>query len=224
MVLKEEIAKVIQSRSGQPEYEIKYDSAFTETVQNVVALDIEREYLYWTNTNAYSTGAIHKAFTEPFLVNVPFQSYVNEEVNSATNIESNEHFLFYTGDFIVNERQDGNSKLFVQKKKGADSYLTFEQSKTESLYNPKGILSYRDTRLLISNQGFISQLDVTHYPPNYASFSSNNVFEFKDQNQSPTVGMTFITKSSEAVHMVTLSSSAVLTTSLIATAIVTIFF
>jgi hypothetical protein len=59
----------------------KVDSASVETVysayvareaQNPLALYIENEYLYWTNKVGTKEGAVHKAFTEPFIKAIPF--------------------------------------------------------------------------------------------------------------------------------------------------------
>ena len=56
-----------------------YNGRAEPTVQYVKALEVEREYLYWTNhkvdANVKNSGAIHKAFTEPFIVAAPFRTY-----------------------------------------------------------------------------------------------------------------------------------------------------
>ena len=41
-------------------------------MENVQAITIEDEFLYWTNTkDSQNIGSIHKAFTEPFIEAVP---------------------------------------------------------------------------------------------------------------------------------------------------------
>jgi len=44
----------------------------------------------------------------------------------------------------------------VQKKKGATITTTFDEEKTDKIKGPKGIASFKDTLLLVANNGFIS--------------------------------------------------------------------
>ena len=63
-----------------------------------LGLNIEREYLYWTNYNITGAhGAIHKAFTEPFMHSSPFMTYDVYHTTKCYDIVSNENFIFFTG-------------------------------------------------------------------------------------------------------------------------------
>lgn len=97
---KSEISKTREATSATsaPVYEVRYDVSRSRTLQDVQAIDIEREYLYWTNSQAQEGhGAIHKGFTDPFIRAAPFQSYEARQVQEAISIETNNQFLFYTG-------------------------------------------------------------------------------------------------------------------------------
>jgi len=80
------------------DFERVYDGRTSESVMYPKAIDIEREYLYWTNFNTTGIhGAVHKAFTEPFVRAEPFQSYEVYEDKSAVTITTNDHYLFFVG-------------------------------------------------------------------------------------------------------------------------------
>ena len=60
---------------------VLYDVASTPSAANLEDIEIEREYLYWTNSASNERhGSIHKAFTEPFGRAVPFQTYDDYQV------------------------------------------------------------------------------------------------------------------------------------------------
>lgn len=86
-----------------PPYHVKYSEKLSEgTVVKPVAVHIEREYLYWSNGNydpLYNkqSTSIHKAFTEPFVQPIPFQSYMVTDVWKALSIATNPHYMFFTG-------------------------------------------------------------------------------------------------------------------------------
>ena len=53
-----------------------YEGEFSRAAINMQSLSIEHEYLYWTNdSHDDGHGGVHKAFTEPFIRNEPFQTY-----------------------------------------------------------------------------------------------------------------------------------------------------
>ena len=88
------------------------------------------------------------------------------------------------------------------------------------LKNPGALLTYKDTLLLISNEGFISMLDMTKFPPLPTDFQeyqitvddmpdagSNSICARLGQATSSAKSMSFITVNSETVNAKTLSSS-----------------
>ena len=47
----------------------------------ITDVHIEDDYLYWTNQEPMEKhGAIHKAFTEPFVRAAPFQTYEDYDI------------------------------------------------------------------------------------------------------------------------------------------------
>ena len=75
-----------------------YEGEFSRAAINMQAISIEHEYLYWTNdSHLDGHGGVHKAFTEPFIRNEPFQTYEIKDVNKATTVATNENYLFFTG-------------------------------------------------------------------------------------------------------------------------------
>jgi len=62
------------------------------------ALTIEREYVYWTNVGeGKQHGLIHKAFTEPYVRNLPIQSYTIHDLEESYAIAANRHYIFFSG-------------------------------------------------------------------------------------------------------------------------------
>lgn len=87
-----------------------YQGNLSRTVKNVADIEIEQEYLYWTNdSHSDGRGGVHKAFTEPFLRPEPFQTYEITDITKAQVITTNEHFLFFTG----LKDDGGQNQLFV---------------------------------------------------------------------------------------------------------------
>ena len=75
-----------------------YEGEFSRAAINMQSISIEHEYLYWTNdSHLDGHGGVHKAFTEPFIRNEPFQTYEIKDVSKATTIATNENYLFFTG-------------------------------------------------------------------------------------------------------------------------------
>ena len=139
--------------------------------------------------NLNKHGAIHKAFTEPFVNATPFQSYEDYDVARARSIETNNHYLFFTGF----QRKDEVDRLFIQKKNGAGFYTEYSQEDTEHLNRPDAILAYKETLLLVANQGFISQMDLRSFPPNADDFYPNHVVELNGRTSAPK-GLAFMSE------------------------------
>ena len=90
----------------------------------------------------------------------------------------------------------------------------------DGLKNPGALVTYKDTLLLVANEGFISMLDMTKFPPLPTDFQEYKV-TVDDQPDvgsnslcarfgTPTTSaksMSFITVNSETVNAKTLSSS-----------------
>ena len=75
-----------------------YSAAESKTTKNVQDIDIEHEYLYWTNdSHLDGHGGVHKAFTEPFIKAEPFQTYEIKDVVKASVVTTNENYLFFIG-------------------------------------------------------------------------------------------------------------------------------
>lgn len=95
-------------------------------MQNPLSLHIEDEFLYWTNGAGFASdhgGSIHKAFTEPFIKPVPFQTYEFLNTTFVRDIASNKHLIFFTGqigslDSAPNNQVDvsGADNLYFQIK------------------------------------------------------------------------------------------------------------
>lgn len=97
-VSKLEISEVEINSDYSPQFSVKYSSNTHDSVKNVQAIEIEREYLYWSNSEPVGEhGALHKGFTEPFIAAAPFQSYETTFIKNVVSMDSNLHFLFYTG-------------------------------------------------------------------------------------------------------------------------------
>ena len=157
---------------------VLYSSATTETANNLRDITIEREYLYWTNEGSTGRhGSVHKSFAEPFINQSPFQTYENQDLWSSNSVSTNSHYLFYTGFEKSRGRDPSISQLFVQKKNGAGFYTRLNSNDTPHLKNPSAVLPYKDTLLLVANDGFISQLDTRNYPPTADDFHTENLIE-----------------------------------------------
>lgn len=199
-----------------------YGANTTETMHQPLGLTIEREYLYWTNTNqsAARHGAIHKAFTEPFVFRSPIMTYDVYHSTKAYSIASNDHFIFFTGQSFYSNFELEPAQLFVQRKQGA---LLVHQFSTDFVNNPKALLPYKDHSILVANTGFISQIDVNKYPPSNNTMHET-IIEMNLDNQptsyqeSSSFGMVFISDCKDNVSVVHDGAS-----SLIASAVTPIF-
>ena len=69
------------------------------------------------------------------------------------------------------------SQLFIQKKNGAGFFTKYSEHDTDHLKEPNAVLSYKDSLLLIANEGFISQLDLRSFPPTADDFYPDNLIE-----------------------------------------------
>jgi hypothetical protein len=74
---------------------------------------------------------------------------------SAQSVTTNSHSLFFTGN-KSNGFDTDETQLFIQKRNGAGYYFTYTSHTTNYLKHPGALLTYRDSLLLIANQGFIS--------------------------------------------------------------------
>ena len=130
-----------------------YSTASTTTASNLEDLTIEKEYLFWTNSaTSDGSGAVHKAFTEPFGRAVPLQTFADYDILKAQSIATNSRNIFFTG-----YRADSSDmELFIQPKHSAEYYSSYSYAHTRHLKNPGAVLPYKDTLLLVANQGFIS--------------------------------------------------------------------
>lgn len=97
------IVKIVSANLTNPvtntKAQIVYSANETEKMRRVEAITIEREYLYWTNVqspNESDNGAIHKAFTQPFVKPEPFYSFLIPSLSEAFSIASNDNFLFFS--------------------------------------------------------------------------------------------------------------------------------
>ena len=64
---------------------------------------------------------------------------------------------------------------------------------------PDAILAYKQTLLLIANQGFISQMDLRDYPPNVDSFYPNHLVELNSRVSAPK-GLAFMSETPLTVN------------------------
>lgn len=105
------------------------------------------------------------------------------------------------------------------------------------IMNPAGLLPYKDTLLLIANEGFISVLDITKFPPLLndfipngvpmpqsesmlkGSFGNNSVCAAQPHESNAPLGLSFISMKQETVAAKTLSYSAATSTGLALTAL-----
>ena len=156
---------------------VVYDGAASKSAQSIKDIAIEHEFLYWTNdSHSDGHGGVHKAFTEPFIKAEPFQTYEIKDIARAEDVTTNENFLFFTG-----EQSRGRGlgtrepELFIQKKQGAGLYYHFNGDLTDRLKRPGSLATYKDTVLLIANEGFISMLDITKFPPLSQDFKDDTI-------------------------------------------------
>ena len=112
----------------------------------------------------------------------------------AQSITTNDNFLFFTGKVSkdLDKEPKRLSQLFIQKKNGAGYYSKYNARQTEHLKAPGAVLSYKDTLLLVANQGFISQLDLRGFPPTADDFYSNDLIALSPGEAAAPRGMAFM--------------------------------
>jgi len=187
------------SKLTDPKFDVTpkrlYSADDTVTATNLVDITIEREYLYWTNSaHRGRHGSVHKAFTEPFIHPSPFQTYEDYQVENAQSIATNSHYLYFTGyEFLDPGFDETVSQLFIQKKNGAGYFTRYSQHDTDLLKEPSAIITYKETLLLITNQGFISQLDLRQYPPSPDQFYPDLIAELPTGSM-PIQGLAFMSE------------------------------
>lgn len=154
-----------------------YQGEDSKAARNVQDIAIEQEYLYWANDSQQDGhGGIHKAFTEPFIKPEPFQTYEIKDVNTASSITTNENYLFFIGKSTSTQGQvQEHNELYIQKKQGAGLYYHYNEAMTDRLLNPQALLTYKDTLLLVANEGFISILDISKFPPLSTDFKKDGI-------------------------------------------------
>mmetsp|Transcript_31677 Transcript_31677/g.23479 ORF Transcript_31677/g.23479 Transcript_31677/m.23479 type:complete len:208 (-) Transcript_31677:332-955(-) len=103
-IAKLEKEKLDLATNGKPfNISIIYSQNLTEYLSFPEAITIEREYIYWTNVGEGSeNGIIHKAFTDPFVRNLPIQSYTITDLEESYSITANNRYIFFTG--LVNQK------------------------------------------------------------------------------------------------------------------------
>lgn len=91
-----------------------YDS--TKYARDIQAITLEREYLYWTNKYTATSdhqSAIAKAFTEPFMKQVPLQTFIVDSADGAQALTANSAFLFFTkGGRLMGINKHGYTSLY----------------------------------------------------------------------------------------------------------------
>jgi len=78
-----------------------YDGKEWAGAEHPMAIEIEREFIYWTQNQVdpdrKTHGAIHKAFTEPFVVKAPFRTYEVRQVKRSKSIAATDHYILFSG-------------------------------------------------------------------------------------------------------------------------------
>ncbi len=133
---------------------LKYSASLAEELFGVRDIHIEKEFIYWSTTNEESS--IHKGFTEPFVEVAPISTFNLNGIKDNLNLVSNDYYVFFTGNYSVYGHLKHSTQSTVQL-----------ASKQRKVWLPKGLLAFRDTGLIVSNDGFISQIDVRMFPPSH---------------------------------------------------------
>ena len=64
-----------------------YNSSFSDTLSNIAGISLDFDDLYWTNSdNGPQIGALHKAFSEPYIKGVPLFNFQIGGFVGITNI------------------------------------------------------------------------------------------------------------------------------------------
>lgn len=113
-----------------------YSSNSTNYIRSLSGLTLEREYLYWTN-NGTNTSSISKAYTQPFVKQVPLQTFAVVSPSGATCISANSAFLFFTS----------GKRLLAMNKHG---YTGRYYEVASNMSSPSHILTYKDDFILVA--------------------------------------------------------------------------
>ena len=140
-------------------------------------------------------------------------------MTKASTVTTSDSYLFFTGhktgDF-------GSPGLFVQKKQGAGFYYHFDEGQTERLRSAGGLATYRDTLLLVANEGFISMLDMTKFPPNALDFHDYTIEVTQDLtdygNNSICAAMGSTTKAARSLSLISMDKETVTAKSILSAA------
>lgn len=135
-----------------------YTPESTKYATNISGITLEREYVYWTNnlneSTADQSSAVVKAFSEPFIKQVPLQTFQVSSQNGAKLIAANSAFLFFTvGDTIQAINKHGYTKLFFNL--------------GVPLTDPVCMTPYRDDLVLIAEKDQLSYIDVSRLAFNF---------------------------------------------------------
>ena len=95
-------------------------------------------------------------------------------MSKAFTIATNENYLFFLGQ-KGSQIDRTESHLFIQKKQGAGVYYHYGAADTKKLLNPTALTTYKDEFLLVRNEGFISVLNVSKFPPLTSDFTAHNI-------------------------------------------------
>lgn len=112
-------------------------------------ITIEREYLYWTNKYVpIDFPAVSKAFTEPFIKQVPLQTFSVVSPNGTHQIVANSAFLFFTDEYrhLLAMNKHGYTTVYF------DTLLPLQSQ-------PTALFAYRDECLLVATREGLAYLD-----------------------------------------------------------------
>ncbi|TNV77989.1 hypothetical protein FGO68_gene12379 [Halteria grandinella] len=130
-----------------------YTSDSTQYATDIQGITIEREYLYWTNnltgSDANHTSAVAKAFVEPFIKQIPLQTFQVTSDIGAGAVSANSAFLF----FQIGETIQGINK---------HGYTSLYFNLGIPMNNLTSIVTYRDDLIFTIENGALTYLDVSH--------------------------------------------------------------
>lgn len=118
-------------------YELMYTRQKTSSLDSVTSLGFDRhkDFLYWTRTANDTDGYIYKAFSEPFVMERPFEK-LNYAGLADTIYASNDHIYF--------SNEMGEIWLIRYKLSNKSIKVTEGLSKVTSMYGYSGILLIAD--------------------------------------------------------------------------------
>jgi len=131
-----------------------YSSNTTSYVSNIGAITIEREYLYWTNTDqqsdSFNQSSVCKAFTTPFIKQVPFQTFQVLSDTGASQLVANSAFLFFT---------DTGNNTYAMNKHGYT--LTYYNLITTLNSSATSLFALGDNTLILGSPTGVFYVDVS---------------------------------------------------------------